>query len=435
MPGNIDFLDLNRFRLAAAQVPSALLPRQVQGTAQSTAVDIDIAEGNIVAVAPSGESKSELPLISLKGRQVWPCFVDIHTHLDKGHTWNRAPNPDGTFQGAIKAIAADRVHWTPDDMRRRMEFGLAASYAHGTRAIRTHLDSLGDFAAKSWPLYAELRREWSGRIELQAACLVSIEYFRDKEAGGRLADLVAKHQGVLGAVVYVTADLDDLLDRIVQLATERGLDLDFHTDENGDPNSNALLRIAKAVVRNKFKDKVLCGHACSLAVQSAENVEKTMNTVAEVGMGIVSLPMCNMYIQDRSFADDASPRTPHWRGVTLLHELRSRGIPVALASDNVRDAFHPYGDHDLLEVFSFAAKVAHLDRPFGDWPAAVTRTPAHLMRLAGSGMIAPGNAADLIIFSSCDIDTMLCRGEPDRIVLRNGKRITAQLPDYERGNI
>ena len=30
---------------------------------------------------------------------VWPCLIDVHTHLDKGHTCERAPNPDGTFDG------------------------------------------------------------------------------------------------------------------------------------------------------------------------------------------------------------------------------------------------------------------------------------------------------------------------------------------------
>ena len=54
-------------------------------------------------------------------------------------------------------------------------------------------------------------------------------------------------------------------------------------------------------------------------------------------------------VQDR---DQRGERTPRWRGVTLLHELRSHGIPVALASDNTRDQFFAYGDLDMLEVFN-----------------------------------------------------------------------------------
>lgn len=64
-------------------------------------------------------------------------------------------------------------------------------------------------------------------------------------------------------------------------------------------------------------------------------------------------------VQDR---DQGGKRTPRWRGVTLLHELRAQGIPVAIASDNTRDQFFAYGDLDMLEVFNqviCAADAAH----------------------------------------------------------------------------
>ena len=58
-------------------------------------------------------------------------------------------------------------------------------------------------------------------------------------------------------------------------------------------------------------------------------------------------------VQDR---DQRGERTPRWRGVTLLHELRSHAIPVAIASDNTRDQFYAYGDLDMLEVFNQVPK-------------------------------------------------------------------------------
>ena len=35
--------------------------------------------------------RAEQPLIDLRGRQVWPMLVDVHTHLDRGHTVVRSP--------------------------------------------------------------------------------------------------------------------------------------------------------------------------------------------------------------------------------------------------------------------------------------------------------------------------------------------------------
>ena len=98
-------------------------------------------------------------------------------------------------------------------------------------------------------------------------------------------------------------------------------------------------------------------------VQPDDEADATIDRVAEAGIAVVSLPMCNMYLQDR-----VAGRTPRWRGVTLLHELTARGVPVAVASDNTRDPFYAYGDLDMLEVFREAMRILHLDHPVGDWP-------------------------------------------------------------------
>ena len=79
--------------------------------------------------------------LDIGDRQVWPTLIDIHTHLDKGHTVERSPNVDGTFHNARLAAVADRPNWTAADLRRRMDFGLRCAYAHGVSAIRTHIDT------------------------------------------------------------------------------------------------------------------------------------------------------------------------------------------------------------------------------------------------------------------------------------------------------
>ena len=135
--------------------------------------------------------------------------------------------------------------------------------------------------------------------------------------------------------------------------------------------------------------------------------------------------MCNLYLQDR-----VPGRTPRWRGVTLLHEMAARDIPVALASDNCRDPFHAYGDHDMLEVFREAVRIAHLDRPLGAWPRAVTRTPAALMGLPGAGVIGVGGPADLLLLRARSDTELLSRPQSDRIVLRAGREIDTTPPDY-----
>jgi cytosine deaminase len=408
--------------LGRAHVPTCLTDLDA-GAAELALVDIELRDGMIADLRLSGAAPSAA--IDLAGRMVLPGFVDMHTHLDKGHIWPRAPNPDGTFTGALNTVQRDsRTNWSAADVRARMEFMLRCAYAHGTVAIRTHIDSMPPQGEISWPVLAELRRAWAGRIELQAVSLAMIEHYRG-DAGPRLADLVAAHGGVLGLVPLMQPGLDAELDRFLGLAAERGLDVDCHIDETGDPTSTTLRHLAEAALRQGFSGRIVAGHCCSLATQPLDEMRRTLDLVARAGIAIVSLPMCNMYLQDR-----LAGRTPRWRGVTVLHEVQARGIPVAVASDNTRDPFYAYGDHDMLEVFREAVRIAHLDHPIGDWVETVASGPADIIGLAGRGRLRVGAPADLVILEGRSWSEALSRPESRRIVLRAGKPIDTAPPAY-----
>ena len=229
---------------------------------------------------------------------------------------------------------------------------------------------------------------------------------RDEAAGAALADAVAAAGGVLGAAVSCSdrggladddattcgADQAMLLDRLFALAASRGLDVDVHVDENGNAESRGLLAVASAAMRCPgFHGRLTCGHCCSLAAQPPDALAATLEAAKAAGLVVVSLPAVNLWLQDR---DAAGRRTPRRRGVTLLKELAAAGVPVALASDNTRDQFYAYGDLDMLDVFRDAVRIGHLDRPFDDWPAAITTTPARAMGLpAGCATLAPAASA------------------------------------------
>ncbi|WP_287301768.1 cytosine deaminase [Mesorhizobium sp.] len=389
--------------------------------------DIAVADGRISSITARGRSNSPAGAVDLGGRIVMPCFVDCHTHIDKGHIWPRKPNPDGTFMGALNATGADRAaRWSAEDVARRMDFSLRCAYAHGTRALRTHLDSVAPQEEISWPVFETVREKWRGRIELQAACLLGIEGVRDKKWFESLAKRVAAANGVLGIVTYMLPDLEELLDRVFAQAIKHGLDLDFHADETDDISAISLKKIAEAALWNGFEGNILVGHCCSLARQPDLDVLDTLDKMAKAGLTVVSLPMCNLYLQDRR----GDQTTPRWRGVTLLHEMKARGIPVAVASDNTRDPFYAYGDLDMLEVYRMATRILHFDHPVGDWPQAVTSTPARVMRLDGFGTLAAGGGADFVVFRGRNWTELLSRPESDRIVVRDGRAIERQLPDY-----
>ncbi len=421
-------LPAGRVTLRRATVPVCLvegvtLIGDAEGLAQ---VDIVIAGGKIAAIDPAGANATGGTAVDLDRGMVWPGFVDCHTHLDKGHIWPRAPNPDGTFQGALSTVMADRAaNWSAADLAPRMEFALRCAYVHGTTAIRTHLDSRIEQTHITWPIYAEIKDRWRDRIQLDASPLFPIDLALDDAHMADVTAAIAAHGRTLGAVTYMTENLAAGLDRLFRLASERGWNLDFHVDESLDPAATSLRNIAEAAERYRFQGQILVGHCCSLSSQPDEQANATMDLLARTGIAVVSLPMCNMYLQDRQPAV-----TPRRRGVTLLHEMHARGIEVAIASDNTRDPFFAYGDLDAMEVFREAVRCAHLDHPVGTWPRAITATPARIMGVSGIGMLRPGGGADLLAMPARTWTELLSRPQSDRAVLRSGALIAADLPDY-----
>ena len=397
--------------------------------------DLVIDNDKIADVAPAGSVAPGLGP-DLDRALVLPGMLDAHAHLDKGHIVPRARNQTGDLLGAAAVSGPDRrARWHAEDVRRRLEFGLQTAYAKGVVAIRSHLDSQAPQPSITFPVVKQLREEWAGRVELQPSTICPIDTFLT-DKGRELADRVADMGGNLGCGTRFVApmpslvppEFDTAMERIFTLAEERGLDLDMHVDESSDPEARTLIRIARMAVTRGFKGRILAGHCCALALQTDEFIRETMDAAKDAGIEFVSLPAVNLYLQARGNAR----RTPHWRGVTLLHELKAHGLKVAIGGDNVRDPFHAYGDHDMLETFAQAVKIAHLDHPHEDWITATTAVPAAIMQLPQFGTIGRGRGADLIVLRARDWHEALARFQADRVVIRNGRAIDTTLPDYRQ---
>jgi cytosine deaminase len=420
----------DRCLLKNAAVPSIVLADSANDGLRR--LDILIDHGRIASVlsaggGPPGETSS----YDLDGGIVLPAFADIHTHLDKGHIWPRRPNPDGTWMNALLSVETDRQRrWKADDVERRMDFALRSAYAHGTAAIRTHIDSLPPQHEISWDVFERMRDRWAGRIELQGVSLVAPEQLLDRPLLENISRRVKAAGGIFGGAMAAFDRSREAMRTVVEIAGSHGLDLDLHTDETLDPAASALEHLAEAVLETGYDGRVVAGHCCVLSVQDEMTRARTIDKVARAGIAVVSLPMCNLYLMDR---DGRGRSTPVRRGVTTVRELAAAGVPVALASDNTRDPFYAYGDLDALEVFREGARILHFDHPQDqawNWIATVTSGASAIAGLAYRGLLQPESPAHLVLFGARSWTELLARPQSDRIVLRGGKLIDTTLPDY-----
>lgn len=369
--------------------------------------DLMIANGRIAWIAPSSQHGGGL---------VTPLFADVHVHLDKTHTIGRI-NAQGNSRvdclfDAIDLMEQDRPNWNADDIHARATRALEQAYAQGVGAIRTHVDWTVAPVPTAWPVLVALRDAWKDRIDIQLAALVRGDLVL--EAGEAIARRVKQDGGVFGAFFYRNDDLDPKVEQMFTLARAHDLNLDFHVDEGLEIEADGLSLIIAATARHQLQNRVLCGHACSLALRSDEELERILSAAADAGVALVSLPTSNLYLQDR-----LGGKSPRMRGIAPLKEAREAGMSVMLGSDNVRDAFYPYGDYDPLAILRLAAPVCHLEPD--EWLNAITTLPAQWMGSTIAIPLAKDMPANFIWHDACDLNDLVSRPRAGRIVYRAGQ--------------
>lgn len=390
------------------------IPRVLRGfdAGADQVFDLTLQDGRIASIRPSAEPAQGLLL---------SAPVEAHAHIDKNYTVEETGGAQGDLFSAIRRMEVHRASWNGATLRPRMERALQEAWRFGTRALRTHLDWGRPEAPASLAVLEALRDAWQGRIELQFVALTPLDVYADEDAGARIAREVQRAQGVLGAFVYRNADLAPKLRRVFALAVQHGLRLDFHVDEGLDVEARGLRQIAELTLEHGLQGRVVCGHACSLSVQPEDEALETLALCARAGLHLIALPSTNLYLQG------AWDRTPVPRGLTRLHEARAAGLGLSLATDNVQDAFYPYGGYDLLDTFSLGVQAAHL-APALDWIDTVTTGPARALGLDWDGRLYEGAPADLLwLQARHEYELIGPRGRARRVI-RAGRMIEEKHP-------
>ena len=347
---------------------------------------------------------------------VLPRLTDPHVHLDKAFTWNSHPNLAGTYDGALTANLFEHQTRSAQAVLERGERALQRACAHGLRAVRSHIDSLGPGAEPSWEALELLARNWRGRIALQLVALVPVAHW-ETSAGERLARAVAEAGGLLGGVLTppcAGSVVRRQLKALLRLADRFSCSVDLHIDEaDRDPAAGLeqLLRVQEQVC---CRQRITCSHASSLSLLPPHRLRFLAQRMAAAGLQVVALPLTNGWLLGR--LPDA---TPVQRPFAPVRQLQRNGVRVAIGGDNVADPWFPAGDFDPLALMAMSLPLAQL----APWQrlglAPFTTASAEVMELDWDGVIRAGAPADLVVLQAGSWSEAL-RTPPQRRVLIDG---------------
>lgn len=347
------------------------------------------------------------------GWRVLPAACEPHAHLDKALTASRAGATAGNdLLAAIGQWCALLPGVTRADVRERALTAIRQYVARGITAIRTHVDLPNDHdPLRGVDALVGLREELRGRVTLQVCLLAGSESHPDA-----VEQAVARGIDVMGGCPHLAPDPHAELTRKVEVAQRHGLPIDLHADEQTDVGGDHLdiVDLAEQVLARGLTQRVTASHCVRLGSLPPQRLGPVLDLVARAGLGVVTLPITNLYLQGR-YAAHSPPR-----GLAALRAVLDAGIPLAAGADNLRDPFNPAGRADPFETTSLLMTAGHLGAE--EALAAVTSGARTVLGLPPAG-VEPGDAADLVLVPDVDLGEVLAGAVDARIVLHAGRAV------------
>ncbi|MFD1530199.1 amidohydrolase family protein [Pseudonocardia aurantiaca] len=374
-----------------------------------TVADLHVADGRIVPAGHEGPGAD----LDGSGWRVLPAASEPHAHLDKALTAPRTdPGAGNDLVAAIEQWRAILPTIDAADIAVRALAAVRRYVARGITTIRTHVDvPLTGDPMRGVDALVALREQLRGRVTLQVCVLAGSE-----APDSAVAEAVARGVDVIGGCPHLAPDPRREVTRMLDVAERHGLPVDLHADEQTDVSlpdgSLDIVEIAEQVIARGLPQRVTASHSVRLGSLPPERLEPVLELVARAGLGIVTLPITNLYLQGRGDTHSAP------RGLTAVRRILDHGIPLAAGADNLRDPFNPAGRADPFETTSLLMTAGHL-RPL-EALAAVTTGARAVLGISPAGTV-PGDAADLVLVPDGDLGDVLAGAEDARIVVSGGR--------------
>jgi cytosine deaminase len=383
------------------------------------------ADGRIRSVGAAGAGDGDLPRLDASGLLIGPGFVDAHQHLDKTGLLNRVFNPSGTLQGAREAFADWSRRAPPGDVGARAARTMRRCLAHGTTAIRSHVNIDEDCGLAPMRELAALRAQWADRMTLQLVAFPTPPYpgesFDWLEAH---LDEAAGMADAMGGVPAMSDQPARYLDLVFETAARHDLPVDLHLDEHLDASRPLFGAVFERVRRFGLQGRVVLSHACVLSALDDDAFARIRDAILDLDLGVITLPAANLYIQGRG-----EERLPP-RGLTRVAAFLRAGVALAAASDNIQDPFVPTGSGDLVEIARWTLLAGHLGAAdLGAAYGMITAAPARLMGLGAEYGIRAGARADLVIAECEDARALIAGGAERMIVIARGAVVAPRFEE------
>ena len=376
--------------------------------ADGRSVDVVVTDGAIRGVMPAGElpSMGGGAVLDCAGGLLVPSFVEGHIHLDK--TLLGLPLiPHRPGPTVLDRIRNEKQLRATLDVSIEQRGGRLVEQVvgFGTGALRTHVDIDTQTGLSGLEAVLRLKEAYRDLVDMEIVAFPQSGILRDPGTADLLAAAVDAGADLVGGLdpAGIDLDIEGHLDAVFGLAARKGRGVDIHLHDPGPLGAFELRAIAGRTLAAGLQGRVVVSHAYGLGAIDDADFGRTAEALARAEVAI----MTN--------APGVGPMPPVLR-------LAAAGVTVFAGSDNIRDAWWPYGDGDMLDR---AAVIGYRQGFFTNEDLAhafamITDIPARVLGRECYG-VAPGQAADLVLLPVGSVAEAVLDHPRGRTVLKRGR--------------
>lgn len=392
----------------------------------SPLMDVAVEQGRIARIGPKLECRGKTE-IDAAGRVLIPGLVESHLHLEKAFVMDRKPNRSGTLMEAIAVTASLKPTFTREDIETRSRRVLRQLVGFGSTHIRAHAEFDPAQGYTGFDTVLDLRREFADVIDIQVVAFPQEGILKTPGTDAMMVEAMKKGADVVGGIPYNDTDAHEHIDWVFRLARDFDKDLDFHQDFRDDADAMSIEYLARKTIAENYRGRVSVGHLTALGAAKPEHRAEIVALLQDAGISVMCLPATDLHLGARK--DQVNVR----RALTPVRALRDGGVNVCLATNNICNAFTPYGNGDLLQIAALALPACHLGG--ADDQATVlpmlTTNPAKALRLPNYGLEV-GKDADLVLLATQRVADAIIDLPERNFVVKRGRIVatTERRVDY-----
>ena len=407
-----------------------LVLRRVRVRDDQPLVDIGMADGRIAAIAECLPDKAA-EQIDGGGHVVIPGLVETHLHLDKALLAERRPNRSGTLAEAIRITGEQKQEFTPEDVRTRAEAALRMVLRHGTTAIRaeTEFDPVvGLLGVKE---LLRLKERYAPLVDIQVVAFPQEGVHQTPGTEELFWEAMELGADVVGGIPYNDLDAEKHIDLCFEIARTYDKPISLHQDFRDDADALSIEYVAHKTIAEGWQGRVELGHATALGAVEPRRLSRILDLLRAADISVVPLPATDLHLGGRGDAYNVR------RGLAPVRALLEAGVNVAVSSNNIRNAYTPFGNGDLLVIANLLIAAAHLGGA-ETLPRVLDMVTINAARAIGIGSrygLQVGRPADLVVLQTQRVRDAVI-DIPERLWVVKDGRVTVVnrlVTEFRRG--